>query len=189
MKKLLLSLVMLAMAAVGYAADCKLVLIDTLGVEHEYAMILWEENVYTMAVEVTKLFGEPEKDDEGEIVEDGHAKFYYVIDSVKYYAQQEKDTVVNYYGKYPLTTDSAYYYYVPTNKIWVFAAILHEDGWYAEVVLYSHSVDEVDVNKTVVDVSYYNLAGVRMREADGVTIVVTRYSDGSVSARKQVGAK
>ena len=49
------------------------------------------------------------------------------------------------------------------------------------------AVEELDVNKTVSNVAYYNLAGQQSAEAmDGVNIVVTTYSDGSTTTAKVI---
>ncbi len=45
-------------------------------------------------------------------------------------------------------------------------------------------VDELNANKTVAGVRYFNMAGQEMQEANGVTIVVTTYTDGTTSAVK-----
>lgn len=48
-------------------------------------------------------------------------------------------------------------------------------------------VDDVTTAKTVVDITYYNLAGVASAKPfDGVNIVVTRYADGSTKATKEL---
>ena len=45
-------------------------------------------------------------------------------------------------------------------------------------------VDEMQAGKTVANVRYYNMVGQEMQEANGMTIVVTTYSDGTTSAVK-----
>jgi len=45
-------------------------------------------------------------------------------------------------------------------------------------------VDELNAAKTVAGVRYFNLAGQEMQEANGMTIVVTTYTDGTTSAVK-----
>ena len=47
-------------------------------------------------------------------------------------------------------------------------------------------VDELNADKTVAGVRYFNLTGQEMQEANGVTIVVTTYTDGTTSAAKVV---
>ena len=46
------------------------------------------------------------------------------------------------------------------------------------------AVNELMSGKTVAGVRYFNLAGQEMQEANGVTIVVTTYTDGTTSAVK-----
>ena len=46
------------------------------------------------------------------------------------------------------------------------------------------SVEEFNAGKTVAGVRYYNMAGQEMKEANGMTIVVTTYSDGTTTAAK-----
>ena len=45
-------------------------------------------------------------------------------------------------------------------------------------------VDEINSNKQVANVRYYNLMGQEMKDADGLTIVVTTYTDGTISSAK-----
>ena len=47
-------------------------------------------------------------------------------------------------------------------------------------------VSEVNAGKTVASVRYYNAAGQQMARPDGLTIVVTTYTDGTTSAVKVV---
>ena len=49
------------------------------------------------------------------------------------------------------------------------------------------AVEEINVNKTVANVAYYNLAGQQSAEpVNGVNIVVTTYTDGSTSTAKVI---
>ena len=48
------------------------------------------------------------------------------------------------------------------------------------------AVNEIVAGKTVSDVRYYNVMGQEMNETNGVTIVVTRYTDGTTSTAKVV---
>ena len=45
-------------------------------------------------------------------------------------------------------------------------------------------IDEMMGNKTVASVRYFNMAGQEMQQADGMTIVVTTYTDGTTSTMK-----
>ncbi|MBQ9556311.1 MAG: hypothetical protein IJV05_08810, partial [Muribaculaceae bacterium] len=46
------------------------------------------------------------------------------------------------------------------------------------------AVNELSGEKAVAGVRYFNMAGQEMQEANGMTIVVTTYTDGSTSAVK-----
>ena len=46
------------------------------------------------------------------------------------------------------------------------------------------SIEEMNAGKTVSNVRYFNLAGQEMQEANGVTIIVTSYTDGTTSVAK-----
>ena len=48
------------------------------------------------------------------------------------------------------------------------------------------NVDEINACKSVVRVRYFNMAGQEMDHADGMTLVVTTYSDGSTTAIKVI---
>ena len=47
-------------------------------------------------------------------------------------------------------------------------------------------IDEVAAGKNISNVRYFNVMGQEMSEANGVTIVVTRYTDGSTTATKVI---
>ena len=48
------------------------------------------------------------------------------------------------------------------------------------------AVEELDATKAVAGVAYFNMAGQQMQEANGVTIVVTTYTDGSTTTAKVI---
>ena len=54
---------------------------------------------------------------------------------------------------------------------------------YAAIAGYT-DVNELNAGKTVAGVHYYNMTGQEMQEANGMTIVVTTYTDGTTSAVK-----
>ena len=61
-----------------------------------------------------------------------------------------------------------------------------EEIAYEFVVAPITGIDEMMSGKTVAGVRYFNLAGQEMTEANGLTIVVTTYTDGTTSAVKVV---
>ena len=48
------------------------------------------------------------------------------------------------------------------------------------------AVDELNTNKSIASVRYFNISGQEMQEANGMTIVVTTYTDGSTSTAKVI---
>ncbi|MBR5171534.1 MAG: hypothetical protein IKW85_13385 [Muribaculaceae bacterium] len=48
------------------------------------------------------------------------------------------------------------------------------------------SIDEMNAGKTVANVRYFNMAGQEMTQANGMTIVVTTYTDGTTNAVKVI---
>ncbi len=57
---------------------------------------------------------------------------------------------------------------------------------YEFVVTPPTSINEMNAGKTVAGVRYFNMAGQEMQQAEGLTIVVTTYTDGTSSAVKVV---
>ncbi|MBR1726888.1 MAG: DUF2436 domain-containing protein [Muribaculaceae bacterium] len=55
-----------------------------------------------------------------------------------------------------------------------------------EVAMANTGIEDMNGDKTVAGVRYYNLAGQQIQKAEGVTIVVTTYTDGTTSAVKVV---
>ena len=119
--------------------------------------------------------------------------FYFMIDGVAYGAAEDAtyaelgDSMLN-----PLTADNTNTYFVYNGYSYSIGVHLVIDQNTLEVVGYTAyvakggpvSVDELVNGKTVAGVRYYNLAGQEMQEANGMTIVVTTYTDGTTSAVK-----
>ena len=58
------------------------------------------------------------------------------------------------------------------------------DGWYMSIRQMATGVDELNGDKTVAGVRYFNMTGQEMQEADGMAIVVTTYTDGTTTVVK-----
>ena len=121
------------------------------------------------------------------------ANFYFLIDDVPYGA--EVDETEAYLGESmmnPLTADNTNTYFVWVGYSYSVGIHIVLDQATGEVAGYTAyvakggpvSVDELNGNKTVAGVRYYNMAGQEMQEANGMTIVVTTYTDGTTSAVK-----
>ena len=78
--------------------------------------------------------------------------------------------------------------------VWVYATATNDAGeatsTVTEVVIPAKPVDpetgidEMTAGKTIANVRYFNMAGQEMQEANGMTIIVTTYTDGTTSAVK-----
>mgnify|MGYP002624605254 CR=1 FL=1 len=76
---------------------------------------------------------------------------------------------------------------VPSGKKYTLAVNVENlDAMTVTITEKSDGVDELAAGKTVSDVRYFNVMGQEMSEANGVTIVVTRYTDGSTTAAKVI---
>ena len=76
---------------------------------------------------------------------------------------------------------------VPSGKTYVINANVEDlNAMTVTITEKSDGIDEVAAGKTVSDVRYFNVMGQEMSEANGVTIVVTRYTDGTSSATKVI---
>ena len=83
-----------------------------------------------------------------------------------------------------LSRYSVYTFRVASNK--KYSMTINLDEMTLNITEVSDSVDELAAGKTVSDVRYFNVMGQEMNQANGVTIVVTRYTDGSTTATKVI---
>ena len=76
---------------------------------------------------------------------------------------------------------------VPSGKTYVVTVNVEDlDAMTVTINQKGDGVNEVATGKTVSDVRYYNVMGQQMKDAEGVTIVVTRYTDGTTSTAKVI---
>ena len=113
--------------------------------------------------------------------------FYFVVDGVRYGA--EEADMIPVYGdanENPLF-ENENCWNVPVGRYYVIGVLTNPEtgemfmqisrGIYTEL-------DELMGGKTVAGVRYFNMAGQEMQEANGMTIVVTTYTDGTTEAVK-----
>ena len=115
--------------------------------------------------------------------------FYFIINGVKYGADSETDvaTVLGYAMSNPLAEGEDGLYTVPVGNAYSLGVAIDGDNYYVfAAVANPTSVNELANGKTVAGVRYYNMAGQEMQEANGMTIVVTTYTDGTTSAAKVI---
>jgi len=120
--------------------------------------------------------------------------FYFMINGVAYGAAEDM-TLANLgdADQNPLTpNENAYYVGVGYSYTFGIHFIYDQNtmefkGYSAYVAKGGRvDVDEVAAGKSVAGVRYFNLAGQEMQEANGMTIVVTTYTDGTTSTAKVI---
>ena len=112
--------------------------------------------------------------------------FYFLINGVRYGADEAmRETVLGYAMENPLEENAEGFYCVPVGFSYTLGVALKDGGYYVYAAVSKMTgVDEVNSQKTVAGVRYFNMAGQEMQEANGMTIVVTTYTDGTTSAVK-----
>ena len=112
--------------------------------------------------------------------------FYFLINGVRYGADEAmREAVLGYAMQNPLEEGAEGYYCVPVGYSYTLG-VAHQGGNYYVYAAVSKQtgVDEINGEKAVAGVRYFNMAGQEMQEASGMTIVVTTYTDGTTSAVK-----
>ena len=118
-----------------------------------------------------------------------NVKYYIVIDGVRYGALEDGTLTVLGEALYNPLYEGENNYVLENASGRVYnmgVAIDKETGnmyVYAAVAYYT-DVEEMNAAKTVASVRYYNMAGQEMTKAEGMTIKVTTYTDGTTSAVK-----
>ena len=113
--------------------------------------------------------------------------FYVVIDGVRYAC--DIDGTVPEWGdanQNPLYENDNFWA-VPVGYKYVIGVVydMINGGYYLQISRGTFvGVDELNADKAVAGVRYFNMAGQEMQEANGMTIVVTTYTDGTTSAVK-----
>ncbi|MBO4803841.1 MAG: DUF2436 domain-containing protein [Muribaculaceae bacterium] len=116
--------------------------------------------------------------------------FYFMVDGVQMGAEtdmylpqmgDEAQTVLN-----PVF-EGENMFYVPSTYTYTWGLQLQDGQYYLLVAQGPQTaVNEINGGKTVSSVRYFNVAGQEMQEANGMTIVVTTYTDGTTSAAKVI---
>jgi hypothetical protein len=119
---------------------------------------------------------------------DFEVPFYFMVDGVRMGAEtdmylpgmgDEGQTILN-----PVFAGDNMFY-VPSTYTYTFGLQLKDGQYYLLVAQGPRTaVNELVDGKTVANVRYFNMAGQEMQQADGMTIVVTTYTDGTTSATK-----
>ncbi len=115
-------------------------------------------------------------------------RYYFVVDGVRYGAPEDmqptamgpiEETVQNplYETDFYYTIEGGFTYTLGMQDLGETKYVLCAQGGRV-------GVDETLAGKTIANVRYFNMAGQEMHEANGMTIVVTTYTDGTTSAVK-----
>ena len=159
------------------------VLIDKNGNEVWEKLTRQEDSSYRVIVAVDYgTYGGHYNHETGEV---GDACFNFSIDGFRYGPENNLEPVTL-KNVIPLFIGNNYYN-VPIGKYYAFTiSQLDDEEWIAWIETAS-DVDEIGVDgKVVSSVRYYNIMGQEMREANGLTIIVTTYTDGSYDAVKVI---
>jgi len=114
--------------------------------------------------------------------------FYIMIDGVRY-ACDGADVVPDFgnANNNPLYVNEDNCWNVPVGYFYTIGVLINPDNGdkYLQISkgIYT-GIDEMNADKAVAGVRYFNMAGQEMQEANGMTIVVTTYTDGTTSAVK-----
>ncbi|MBQ9577828.1 MAG: hypothetical protein IJV11_13250, partial [Muribaculaceae bacterium] len=135
-----------------------------------------------------------DQEDPNDVYNPTFGRFYLLVNGKKYGPKNDDDEPL-------LTVEHDDFYFkneiFANDNLWrlmieykgQIIGIRHEnDGKYYMMVQIKilTGIDEMNADKAVAGVRYFNMAGQEMPEADGMTIVVTTYTDGSTSAVKVI---
>ena len=112
--------------------------------------------------------------------------FYFVVDGVRYGAE-EADMIPVYGDSYenPLI-ENENFWNVPVGRNYVIGVLTDPETGEMFMVIArgTFGLDELMDGKNIAGVRYFNIMGQEIQEADGMTIVVTTYTDGTTKAVK-----
>ena len=175
-----------------------LMMIDEFGVEHPYQLNEGTDGSYTTTVTLNyepwgAFYWDPNKSDAENEANRPAVPYYYIIDDVVYGAENAMQPtamgVASNTESNPLIAGSAEMYTVPVGysyTLGVFVDQTNEDNFVYCAQGPRTGIDEMNADKTVTSVRYFNMAGQEMQQANGVTIKVTTYSDGTKATTKVI---
>ena len=166
-----------------FAEGYWLIAIDAEGNAVPYQLMLGDNGDYTTTVK----FGYNEFGTYDPMTEERpNVPFYFIVNGVVYGAPEELvPAVLGYALDNPLIGEGCYTVPVGYNYNIGIAFGLEGDMYAYVAQANVTGIDELS-GKAVAGVRYFNVAGQEMQEANGLTIVVTTYTDGTSSAVKVV---
>ena len=142
--------------------------------------------VTTVALHYSQFGGKPLS---GEMTDADNpmVPFFFMIDGVRYACDDaEVEPVYGNANENPLfMTDN--YWVVPVGYFYTIGVLTDpiNEGLLLQISKGVYTgIEELNGDKAVAGVRYFNMAGQEMQEANGMTIVVTTYTDGTTSAVK-----
>ena len=160
-----------------------LVMVNQFGGLEWYQLFQGDNGDYTTTVALNyDLYGGFDPETEERPVVD----YYFVIDGKTYGAlEEEVATVLGTAMDNPLGLDGGFYTLEVGFNYNLGVAIGTDGEYYVYAAKATTTgVDELINGKTVASKRFFNLAGQEMQEVNGVTIVVTTYTDGTTTATK-----
>jgi len=166
-----------------------LVVIDQNNVEHYFNLNKGADGNYTttLTLDYNPYFQfEWDKNLSDEENKAAHpVPFYFLINGKRYSADGVVPTVMGYAMENPLVNGEDGFYTVPVGNAYTLGLAIYGEEYYVYAAVANPTgVDELVNGKAVAGVRYFNMAGQEMKEANGMTIVVTTYTDGTTSATK-----
>ena len=205
MKKLLLSFAtaLVAIAAMAFEAPEAgywLVMYDQFGNEEAYQLNLGSDGSYTTTVTLNyekwgEFYWNPNLSDAQNEANRPVVPFFFVVNGVSLGAPTDMQATLmgesaNTMSNPLLENENLYMYTVPVGYSYTLGVFVQnpntdEEAYYVYCAQGPRTgIDEVNANKAVAGVRFFNMAGQEMQEANGMTIVVTTYTDGTTSAVK-----
>ena len=206
MKKLLFTLAtaFVAMSAMAFEIPDNgywLCIWDQYGIEHDYQLFPGADGNHVTTITLTynpwgEFYWDPNMSDAENELKRPQVPYCFVVNGVRYGAPENLQATLM--GEAHNTVSNPLFenenlYTVPVG--FAYALGVYESGvdeWGSDMGYYVYcaqavmttGIDEMNANKTVANVRYFNMAGQEMQQADGMTIVVTTYTDGTTNAVK-----
>ena len=167
-----------------------LIMIDQNGNEHPFNLSQGEDGDFATTVTLDyvpfgQFYWDPMLSDAENEANRPNVPFYFMINGQRYGVEGEVAAVLGFAMQNPLDAEADGCYTVPVGYSYTLG-LAQKDGVYYVYAAVSTptGVDELNANKAVAGVRYFNMAGQEMQEANGMTIVVTTYTDGTTSTAK-----
>jgi len=164
-----------------------MIMIDANGNEVPYVMTEGANGDYTTTVALDyDTYGYVYYDANTEPVRH-NVNYYFMIDGVRYGAPDAEVATVLGTALSNQLVEGEGFYTLPVGYNYNMGVAFSTTGPQMYVYAAQASftgVNELNANKTVANVRYFNMAGQEMQQANGMTIVVTTYTDGTTSAVK-----